>query len=162
MHLDSCIIANALVHDRLVPICRQGASNRLEPAVRRRSPVFAARVFDRCCLFDFGVNPKNACNHGNSPSGVYSDSNFAARPRASQTAWTAPIAPFCTRMAHAANGREGRFLPSLCCSCWIEDLSSELADLQLALGVLGFARHPGDRIREPPHAVTCGHVHGIG
>jgi len=71
-----------------------------------------------------------------------------------------PLSFLRARMAVSAVGRAKA--PSLCCSCRVEDLSSEFADLQLALGVLGFARHPGDRIREPPHTVTCGHVLGIG
>ena len=51
--------------------------------------------------------------------------------------------------------------PSRCCSCRVEDLSRELADFKLPLGILGFARHPGDGVRQPPHAVTCGHVHRV-
>ena len=64
------------------------------------------------------------------------------------------LAPPCTRMAHAVNCREGRKRPSLFCSCRVEDLSRELADFKLPLGILGFARHPGDGIRQPSHRVA--------
>jgi len=92
---------------------RQGLSNPLQPAVRRRSPVFAARVFDRCCRFDSGVNPKNRVQSGDFLRPLYKASRVSPGAHDLSDRVDGAERPTLTRMAHAVNGREGGAPPML-------------------------------------------------
>ena len=92
-----------LTHHLIFGLRRHGSPQRGQ--CRADKPVFAARVFDSLLPIRLRCQPKKtACNQGTSPSGVDSDSNFAARPRPLRRRGQRR-SPTLTRMAYPVPAR---------------------------------------------------------